>query len=308
MEQIEITDPWLIKHLNSLTPDGMEIFILGDGIRGALLHGTRMVNKMKLNHGFNSLNTYILGEAYIAAGLLTSMVKGRDRIALQIECGGPIGGLSVEATASGEVRGYLKNPEMEVAAPEGPGLDTSPIFGPGFISVIKTITGTKHPFTGQTILRHGSIAKDLAYYFTVSEQTPTYIGLSVKFDNSGRVIGAGGLFLQILPGSDKSVLEDLEKDLEELPSLGSYFSEGNTADSLLKNYIRSAPYEIFGFRDIVFSCGCSRERFGSFLASLPGKERADILATGPFPLKTTCHNCNTTYEWTRTEMESIFSN
>ena len=52
------------------------------------------------------------------------------------------------------------------------------------------------------MLQYGSIVIDLAEYFLISEQTPAVVSLSIQFDREGRVIGAGALFLQNLPGAD----------------------------------------------------------------------------------------------------------
>ena len=46
---------------------------------------------------------------------MASSVKGNDRIQLNIECGGPIGGIYVESWACGAVRGFLKNNPIPLA-------------------------------------------------------------------------------------------------------------------------------------------------------------------------------------------------
>jgi redox-regulated HSP33 family molecular chaperone len=38
-----------------------------------------------------------------------------------------------------------------------------------------------------------------------------------------------------------------------------------------------------------------KERFKNFIAALPGDELREIITQGPFPLKLTCYNCNTSY-------------
>lgn len=89
--------------------DRLHRFVLSGGtVRGAVLHGTRMVNEMRANHGLGILETLVLGHAYLAGGLMTTNLKGDERIRIAVDCSGPIQGLSVEANAFGEVRGYLK--------------------------------------------------------------------------------------------------------------------------------------------------------------------------------------------------------
>lgn len=113
-----IEKPQLKKHLESISRDTNLVFLLSGGkVRGSLVHGTAMVNGMRANHNLGILETLILGHSYIGAGLLTSMVKGNDRIGLTIECGGPVKGISVEASADGGVRGYLMNNPIPVKSP-----------------------------------------------------------------------------------------------------------------------------------------------------------------------------------------------
>ncbi|MCA1755643.1 MAG: Hsp33 family molecular chaperone HslO [Spirochaeta sp.] len=61
-----------------------------------------------------------------------------------------------------------------------------------------------------------------------------------------------------------------------------------------------------GTREVRFDCGCSKERFARFLAAMPIDEIKEIREQGPFPLRTVCHNCNTTYEFSESEIERAY--
>ncbi|MCF6335173.1 MAG: Hsp33 family molecular chaperone HslO [Spirochaetales bacterium] len=304
----KITDTNLLTHLDSIEKDSTEIFLLNKGtIRGSVLHGTKMINQMRVNHNLGILETLTLGQSYMGAGLMTSMVKGNDRISFAIECGGPIKGLSVEASADGKVRGYLFANPIPITEPVE-SFNLSPFFGPGFLSVTKYLESSKQPFTGQVMLQHGRIAKDLANYFLESEQIKTAFVLSVYFDKEGRSLGAGGLFLQALPGADDKALELLEESALKMPSLGKYFASGGSVHELIDNSFKDFSPEIIGDKQISFNCGCSKERFTSFIASMDKADKNEILENGPFPLITTCHNCGTDYEFSKKELQAIFSN
>ena len=55
----------------------MKIFLLNRGkYRGAVLDATKMLLEMQKAHETGIIETYALGETYIAAGLLTSMLQG----------------------------------------------------------------------------------------------------------------------------------------------------------------------------------------------------------------------------------------
>ncbi len=303
-----ITDNRLNTHLAKIEADNIDIFLLNNGtIRGALLHGTKMINQMRVNHNLGILETLTLGQSYIGAGLMTSMVKGNDRISFAIECGGPIKGLSVEASADGRVRGYLFANPIPITKPVE-SFDLSPFFGPGFLSVTKHLESSKQPFTGQVMMQHGRIAKDLANYFLESEQIKTAFMLSVYFDKEGKAVGAGGLFLQVLPGAKDTALESLEGSIEKMPSIGKYFAGGGSTKKLIDEFFSEFSLEIIGEKTISFNCECSRTRFTSFIASMKKSDKDEILKNGPFPLTTTCHNCATEYKFSKEELQAIFSN
>lgn len=276
-------------------------------MRGSLLHGTRLVNQMRANHALGIIETLILGHAYMAAGLLTAMMKGEDRIALSFDCTGPARGISVESSASGSIRGYLKRNPIPLEAPPET-LDTSPYIRGGTLSVTKYLHGAPNPYTGQTKLEYGTVAKDLAHYFLVSEQMPTSFSLSVHFDPAGRATGAAGLFLQVFPGVSAERLERLEGVVHALPSLGTHFAYGGLSAELIGEALRDFSPEIIAQREVGFGCPCSRERFAHALSSLTGEEARSIRADGPFPLETVCHNCGSRYSFPREEIGELMRN
>jgi len=303
-----IENPTVVKQLNQIAPDSLDIFFLEEGaIRGAVAHTTAMVNQMRVNHQLGMLESYVLGQAYIAAGLLSSSVKGEDRIAISVECGGPIKGLLAETDAEANVRGYLAQVPIPVEEPME-SLDLSPLFGPGFLKLTKNLEGAKTPFSGQIMLRSGNLAKDLAWYFLESEQTRSFFALSVHFDREGNITGAGGLFLQEMPGADQELLDSVQQTALGLSSLGSSFSVGLSGKSVIETGLEKHKPDFIGQRDIRFYCSCNRERFSAFLAGMQGKQQEEILIQSDFPLRVECHNCGSVYDFSRVECEELFSN
>jgi molecular chaperone Hsp33 len=305
MKLAPIEDPVISSHLDEIAEDGMDIFLISDeNYRGAVLHATRLVNQMRANHELGILETLLLGHSYIAAGLLTSLVKGNDRIVLSVDCDGPVQGLAVESNARGEVRGYLRNQPIPIEG-EVESFDLAPYIGNGTLSVTRHLEMARNPFSGHVDLQYGNLAKDLANYFVVSEQLPTAVSLSIQFDREGRVSGAGGLFIQSMPGADRSGGAALEDRVKELPSLGSLFSHGDTPAHVVNTYFQEFDPDLIATRTIEFSCPCSKEVYAEYLSSLPEDELQDIRENGPFPLKVTCHNCSSTYMYERDEIEAI---
>lgn len=296
----------LKKQLIASAKDRLYNFLLAHGtVRGVIIHGTRMVNEMRANHELGILETLVLGHAYIACGLMSANLKGNDRISLKIDCSGPIKGLIVEANAFGEVRGYLKNVPIPIDKPLVD-FNLSSFFGAGFLSVTKYLEDAKQPFTGKVALKYGNIAQDLANYHLSSEQVPTAFNLSIKFNSEGKVIGAGGLFLQAMPGADNETTAGLENLVRNLPSLGSVFAQGMDTETLIHEVFEKYSPTFLANRRVEFMCHCNKDRLRTALTMLPIEDLKDILEKGPFPLEMRCHHCNTSYLFGKADIQKIY--
>jgi len=298
----------LKEQLLAGTRDRLYNFLLADGtVRGVIMNGTRMVNEMRWNHELGILETLVLGRAYLGIGLMSASLKGNDRVSLQIECSGPIKGLVVEANAFNEVRGYLKNVPIPIEKPLEDS-DLSPFFGAGFLTVTRYLKDAKQPFTGKVTLKYGNIAEDLAYYYFTSEQLPTAFNLSIQFDSKGGVAGAGGLFLQAMPGVSEENAAGLESRVNDFPSLGTVFSEKNNPETLVLDIFKDYSPMLLGNRRVEFMCHCNKDKVRNMLSLLSIQELEDIQENGPFPVEIRCHHCNTAYQFNKPDIQEIFRN
>ena len=296
----------LKQRLLASARDRLHNFVLSDGVvRGAVLHGTHMVNEMRANHELGILETLVLGRAYLGVALMSANIKGIESVSLKIECSGPIKGLTVEANTFGEVRGFLKTVPIPIDRPME-NFDLSPFFGAGFLTVIRNMADAKQPFTSKIALQYGNIAQDLANYYLTSEQIPTAFNLSIKFNREGNVTGAGGLFLQAMPGADERLAAELEDLVIRFPSLGEAFAGGQEPESLIQAEFKKYRPRFLADKRIEFMCHCSPERLRSILNMLPIDQLQDIRDNGPFPLEMRCHFCNTRYHFSKTEIQHIF--
>ena len=300
-----LNDPELEARLDAMHPDGMTIFLLGKGeLRGAFFHGTRFVNRMRAQHSLGLLETMVLGQASLCGALLIPTMKGRDRAVFRYDTNGPAAGFSVEADSTGFVRGFLlQDPIPLTKAPEN--WDLAPYFGDGTLSVIRFPEGYTEPVSGTIEIKHRNIARDLTEYFLVSEQTQTAFNTGIQFDPKGRVVGAGALYLQTMPGADPDLVEAAERAFAAAPSLGTWFAEGGDREDIIYGLFRGMNSTVALDRQIRFDCPCSREKFALHLSNLDKKELADIAENGPDPVEVVCHNCGSVYTWTGEEIKGL---
>lgn len=286
--------------------DRLYRFVMADKtIKGAIVHSTRLVNEMRANHDLDPLETLVLGQAYIAVSLMGSSLKDKnDRVSLSIQCSGPIKGMDVETNVFGEVRGYLKTGTIEVKDPENIKF-LSTLYGAGFLTVTKYLENAPTPYSGQVALEHGSVAEDLANYYLVSEQIPTGFKLSLFFDENENVTGAGGIFLQALPGADPDKVVEAEKQIQSLDSLGELFANGQSPEAVIDSAFSDLSPRILNNSRVEFYCRCSKEKMENYLRTLPQDDRTDIRENGPFPMEVRCHHCNSAYLFDKDELHKI---
>lgn len=305
-------DPELQAHIDGLHKDEMAVFVMADGLfRGALFHGTRFVNQMRAQHNLGILETMVLGQASLCGALMIPTMKGREHLTFRYDTNGPAAGFSVEADSTGYVRGYLLQNPIPISSPLE-NWDLAPFFGPGTLSVSRFPEGAKEPQTGTVEIQHKNIAKDLTWYFQQSEQIHSAFNTSIKFDTKGRVIGAGGLFLQSMPtfggtkaqGSEEAqkasgVEEELilraEAAFNAAPSFGDWFSEKGDLEDIIFGLFREFNPSIALLRDIRFDCPCSKEHYLQAIRGMNPSELKDIKENGPDPLEIICHNCGSVY-------------
>ena len=318
MIKAQIQDKELSEYLQVLQKDEMIHFTMADGrIRGALFHGTHFVNQMRAQHGTGILETYILGQACLCGALLIpSLMKGREHVSWRYDVETSFAkGFSVEADSTGWVRGYLLTDHIPVDKPLE-SWDMKPFLsGDGFMTIQTSRPGDKYPQTS-SVNTTGNIADDLVFFFDRSEQLKTALTTSIQMDRDGRVIGAGGIFIQVMPetgghyagkaklGSqintasnqeaDEAVIDDVSKAYMEAPSLGTWFSQGHSHEEFLQSIFGAFNPIVALHRNIVYDCPCSKDFFLRFLKTMPEADRIDLKSKGE-ALTLRCQNCGSVY-------------
>ena len=308
-----IEDTALQQHLDKLEKDELHIFTAGGGLfRGGLFHGTRFVNQIRAQHRLGILETLVLGQAGLCAALMIQTMKGRETLQLRYETDGSATGFSVEADSRGSVRGYLLQNPIPITAPLE-SWDLEPFFGNGTISVTRFPEAYqaegREPQRGIAEIKYRNIAKDLAWYFRQSEQLYTAFNTSIRFDSIGRVVGAGGFFIQRMPvtgGTIRNGQSKTEAEIEETvsrmerafsasPPLGDWFAEGGNCEDIIFGLLREFNPQSVAARNIAFDCSCSKEYYLKALRTLPQAELANLKKTANNPLEIICRNCSSVY-------------
>ena len=162
----------------------------------------------------------------------------------------------------------------------------------------------KEPYVGTVELQTGEIAEDLTYYYAVSEQIPSTVGLGVLMNKDNTVNCAGGFIVQLMPFTPEEVIAQIEENLKSLPSVTDMLSSGKTPEQMLETVLAGLDVEFSETYPVCYKCDCSRQRVIKSLASLGKEDMDDIIADGK-PVEVRCQFCNEAYEFSIDELKEF---
>lgn len=273
-------------------------------IRAFSISSKEMVETARQHHDTLPVITAALGRLLSGAAMMGSMMKGeKDLLTLQIQCSGPVKGLTVTADSAGHVKGYAIEPKVDLPFNEQGKLDVGAALDLGVLSVIKDL-GMKEPYVGQCQLQTGEIAEDLTYYFATSEQIPSAVGLGVLVNPDGTVKQAGGFIIQLMPFTSEEVIEKLEKRIGEIDSVTQMLERGLSPEGILEEILGEMGLEITDTLPAEFKCDCSKERISKALATISKKDMDDIIRDGE-SIEVKCQFCNRAYTFDVDELKEI---
>lgn len=247
--------------------------------------------------------TAALGRTLTATLIMGVMHDDIRRLTVRVDGDGPLGGIVAVSNRRGTVKGYVNHPQVNLNLNSLGKLDVGGAVGRGQLYITKDI-GLKEPYQGVVPLQNGEIGEDFAYYFTMSEQTPSAVALGVLVAPEGHVLTAGGLIIQMMPGAEESTAVFIERQLTQLPPITTLLEQGISPFQLIQRAIgEDIPLKLLDELDVHYECDCSKERFLGPLLTLGTDEIQGMLETEG-AVEVRCHFCNKLYHFERHELET----
>jgi molecular chaperone Hsp33 len=284
---------------------------VGGTVRCMAAVTTNLVAEAARRHDLWPTVAAALGRTLTGALLLGSSLKELDRLTLQIVSNGPIGGITAEANAQGQVRGYVRNPEADAPYNEHGKFDVRAVVGEGMFYVTHEsgydVGLYREPYRSSVPLVSGEIAEDLAFYLTKSEQIPSAVMLGVHLQRElPYVSAAGGLMIQMMPGADEKTINTIEASVNKMPQATMMIREGARPVDLLRAALGEIELEVLDEKPVSFNCSCSYERALSMISSIDRAELESMLREDKGAVMT-CHFCNETYRIDEAELTKVIN-
>ncbi|KGR77553.1 Hsp33 family molecular chaperone HslO [Ureibacillus sinduriensis] len=275
-------------------------------VRAFAARTTETVGEAQKRHNTWPTATAALGRSMTATVMMGAMLKGEEKLTVKIEGNGPIGPMIIDANAKGEVRGFVTNPQVHFDLNSVGKLDVRRAVGTeGSLTVVKDL-GLRDMFSGQTPIVSGEIAEDFTYYFAVSEQVPSSVGLGVLVNPDNSVLAAGGFIIQLMPGCDEETISKIEQQLQNIEPVSKMIERGLSPEQILEVVLGNNNVQVLSKSPVQFKCQCSKERFGVAVISLGVQEIQEMIDEDG-GAEAECHFCLEKYHFDQQELEGFIN-
>ena len=278
----------------------------GETVRAFAIRSTGLTAEAREIHHTYPVVTAALGRLLSAGAMMGSMMKGEnDKLTLQMKGDGPIIQMTVTADSHGNVKGFAANPAVDIPLKRAGKLDVGGAVGKGLLTVIMDL-GLKEPYNGQVEIQTGEIGDDLAYYYTVSEQTPSVVGLGVMVDTDSSVKHAGGFIIQVMPDAKEETIEALEAKVAAAEPVTTMMDKGMGPEEILEYYLEDLDLKITEKMPVRYYCGCSKEKVAEALATISTEDLKEMINDGE-EIEVKCYFCNSAYKFSTAELEEMIA-
>jgi molecular chaperone Hsp33 len=277
--------------------------------RGQLVHLGPAWQAMMEHHDYPAQVRDSLGEAVVAAALLSSTLKYDGLLSLQLRGEGPMHLMLVECTdglAMRAVARFRDPPDTR---------DLRVLSGNGTLTVTVESGNATNRYQGIVPLAGDSMGDCLRAYFEHSEQLPTRLWLRADGDT------ASGLLLQRLPVTTRppGVTESgpggvSEEEIEDAWRRVQLVADTVTADELaqledrdlLRRLFAEDDVRMFQSAPVFFRCRCSHERVGNMLKAL-GRAEVDSVLEEFGRVEVRCEFCSRAYRYDAIDCAALFA-
>jgi molecular chaperone Hsp33 len=274
-------------------------------IRFLAISSADVVEKARQIHALDQVSTVIMGRTLAGALMLAADLKDYNQLlTLKIDSDGLINSVLATADRAGNVKGYLRYNQEKKGLSSDRVVPMQEALGKGNLTVIKDL-GMKEPYIGTVELKYGTIGRDLTYYFAISEQTPSAVGLGVLLNEKDQVRQAGGFIIQMLPEASENTIKKVESNLQQFPNFTDVLDMGYGVEQIMKEHLLKGFDPVFlEKREVKYKCDCSKSRFESGLMLLSKDDLQEMIKAGR-DITVNCHFCNTDYNFTLQELKTI---
>lgn len=259
----------------------------------SVLDTTDLVNKAIKIHSLSGKSAGLLGDLLTVCAYMSGCLKSpKGAVSITIKSPDGDGSVSVSGDVDLHIRGYAD------------GSCRHTLKG-GLLTVIKD-DGFFRPFVGACEIESDSVSRIMTDYFHRSEQIPTAVSVGVKLAEDGSCAAAGGVIMQLLPGTSQENAARAEERMKAFAdpaaAVQKYGAEGIIREFFEGDMEKNGLYLLHPD----YICNCSRAKIESVILPLGEKELLSVCEEHGC-VSVHCHYCNTDYTFDKDDIKKLFS-
>ena len=265
---------------------------------------TDSARELERSHLCGPTAALIQAEALAGVALLgTELSQAEATITLRMRVSGLVGGVLVEASADGGLRGYTQIKVMnDLDAAEESDLTTA-LGEMAEVQIIHSLPG-KILSSASIDISPASIVKGIEQYYHQSLQRRVFIQIATMA-YGGFLDGARGLLIESLPDANQLFFN----------RLGRFFEDGTITECLNASSSLKTICETLGMNDciyevakpLMFACRCSEERVQEMLRVMPLSDLKEMIAKNR-PAQIFCHMCGKGFQVSIEQLSLLLTN
>lgn len=269
----------------------------GPSLRLLVVHTTQVAKEAARLHGCEPTAAEVLAHALSGAALLGGLGKGDQRVTLQLEGRGPLGGLFAEGSADGGLRAFVRHPHVNFPGRDGSDLHMSLGAG-GYLAVLRDLPGGE--FYRGVVPLAPRLDLALETYFRSSEQVATAAAVAVRTGEGG-IERAAAVLVQRLPEGDELAVRRVRERMRTgalTRALDAGLAGARIADELVADL---GELELLEDVPLAHRCPCTRDRALRGVIAAGREEILDMVAREQ-GAELTCEFCRTPYRFEAGEL------
>jgi molecular chaperone Hsp33 len=231
-------------------------------VRGALVQLENTWQRMQRDHDYPDPVTQVLGDSAAATALIAQSLKFDGTITFQINGGGPLSMLVMQATDDLDLRGMASAPDVAGNLP------FAELVAGARCAVTVDSGAMERPYQGIVEISPDSLAASLENYFAQSVQVPSHLHLE-----SDKAV-CGGILLQQMPEESPTLEDDWRRLGFLAKTLRAEDLVNGASHELLHKIFAEDDVRAFKPRQARFRCRCSQQKVEEVLRLLGEAETA----------------------------------
>lgn len=258
----------------------------------SVLDTTDLVNKAIKIHSLTGNSARLLGDLLTVCAYMSGCLKSeKGAVSLTVKSPDGDGSASVSGDIDLHIRGYVD------------GSCRHTLKG-GTLTVIKD-DGFFRPFVGACEIGGDSVSRIMTDYFHQSEQIPTAVSVGVKLGEDGTCLAAGGVIMQLLPGTSRANMDRAEERMQAFIDPASVIEQYG-ADGVIRRFFEGEIDEKgLYLLHPDYICNCSRKKIEGVILPL-GKQELLNICEEQGNVSVHCHYCNTDYTFDKDDILKLF--